>query len=84
MTDAVVFQYTGGADQFLNGVPSKDLTQQDISELTPEQLALLQANLAGPQPLFKQISLPKAGAVATAAPATPTDHAPRKAKEAKA
>lgn len=49
----VRYRFTAREGEYLLGVPAKDLTDEDIDSLTPEQRGLLDANLKSAGPLYE-------------------------------
>jgi hypothetical protein len=49
------YRYIGGDHEFLQGVPRVDLSADEVEALSAEQRAILDANLAGPAPLYEVV-----------------------------
>jgi hypothetical protein len=68
----VRYRFTGRAGEYLNGVPAKDLTDDEAEALSLEQRGLLKLNLDGPAPMYEVLGRPR-----TALPKMPEPMATR-------
>jgi hypothetical protein len=51
----VRYKFTAREGEYLLGVPAKDLTDDEIDSLTPEQRRLLDANLKSASPVYELV-----------------------------